>query len=137
MQDKIEALAGGCAPAPSHKMKTMGIPFRQSCVNDVADECMQIAQITDEETGICYELVKHLKTGSIIVHYFKNNQYIIKQYTNRNIDFEDSIRLLGLSVDDFALDDDIAYYSAYDMLSWKVRDLPLIQGTIKCPRCKL
>ncbi len=130
---KLRLLGADCrlqAPSPS---KMMIIPFRQPLVNDITSECMQIAQIVDESTEVCYEFVKDIARKYIIVHYIKDDNYIVKQYTDKNITFENSIQFLRLPVDRLTLDDDFAYYGIDNLLKLKVCDLPLLQGTIKSP----
>ncbi len=107
------------------------IPFREPLVNDVAAECVQIVQIIDDATGICYEFVKDVERNNILVHYTKDDNYVIKQYTDKNITFEKSIEVLGLSIENLTLDAEFAYYGLESLLKWKVCDLPLLQGTIK------
>jgi hypothetical protein len=120
------------------------IPFREPLVNDVGAQCDQIAQIVDENTGICYEFLKHSRHEYIIVHYTYvppnskysadysyDAEYQIKQYTDKNITLEDALKLLRLSLDHFELFERDAHLGLERILQTKVRELPLLQGSIK------
>jgi hypothetical protein len=117
--------------SPPSPFKMLCMNFREANVNNVAAECDQIIQILDINTGICYELLKHISYNSIIVHYSNGDAYIIKQYTDKNITLENAIKLLRLSLNDFELDERDAHLGLERMLQTKVKDLPLLQGTIK------
>jgi hypothetical protein len=133
-RQKGKRLGVGNPTKPFKPSMMLYIPFREPMVNDVGTECDQIAQIVDENTGICYEFLKHSRYNSIIVHYttlHPNTEYRIKQYTDKHITLEDALKLLGLSLDHFELFERDSHLGLEKILQTKVRDLPLLQGTIK------
>jgi hypothetical protein len=94
----------------------------------------QIIQIVDVQTNICYEIVKY--NGNVAVHYNDaRNQYIVKQFIDKEVRLEQAIQWLGLRVDDFTIDPRYEEESVERLLQMKVAELPLLQGTIECPRC--
>ena len=101
--------------------------FREVNV-DVGSECTQIIQIMDNNRNTCYEIVKHLETGELILHYNKTNNSVMKQFIDSDISLYKAIEAIGLDPRQFKFDDYFNSHSVENMLESKVTDLPLLAG---------
>lgn len=102
--------------------------FRSVNIDDVAIEYTQVIQINDNNTDVCYELLKHDVTNKIVVHYNSDGCYVIKEFINANVTLEEALEGIGLSVDNFHLVPEYSNINLETTLKTKVADLPLLQG---------
>lgn len=82
----------------------------------------------DNSDETCYEIVKHLDTGSLIVHYTKRNVYRVKEFIDSDVTLYKAIEAIGLDTYHFKFYDEFNSYSLENMFETKVVDLPLLAG---------